>query len=259
PLRQAPPLLYRHALAACASQQVQPSTHATAGGYCSSSRLTRSAQASNLRQARYITPHHPPTPEQTRAQRPLKLTASSTALKSMHSPPGGSHEDTGYRSLGVDELQEELHDAKATVTSVTDAGGDDEEKIGPDPEGAAAGEERQVGAGAPDPLDDETQKGGGGGGDQEPAQEAAEGLQPQDRQQPFYLKTFKPLQLQELENIFQRAQYPDVFVRKELKICMDVIEASEQVWFKNRRVKWRRRQRVLRFRNMPPPAPWDTQ
>ncbi|XP_012595085.1 homeobox protein ESX1-like [Microcebus murinus] len=156
----------------------------------------------------------------------------------MDSPPGCSHEDTGYRSLGVDELQEELHDVKAMATSVTEAGGDDEEKIGSDPEqgAAAAGEESQVGAEAPDPFDDETQKcggGGGGGGDQEPtqeaAQEAAEGLQPQDRQHRFYLKTFRRLQLQELENVFQRGQYPDVFAGKELKLRVDVTEASEQV------------------------------
>ncbi|XP_032114280.1 rhox homeobox family member 1-like [Sapajus apella] len=48
----------------------------------------------------------------------------------------------------------------------------------------------------------------------------------QDQQHPFVPVGFSRLQLKELESIFQRSQYPDVFARKQLAICMDVSEAK---------------------------------
>ncbi|XP_046276909.1 homeobox protein ESX1 [Marmota monax] len=62
---------------------------------------------------------------------------------------------------------------------------------------------------------------------------------------------FTPGQLQELESIFQRNQYPNGPVRKEIARQMGVTEARVQVWFKNRRARWRRRHRAPRFRNVP--------
>ncbi|XP_008271372.2 rhox homeobox family member 2B [Oryctolagus cuniculus] len=64
--------------------------------------------------------------------------------------------------------------------------------------------------------------------------------------------TFTSLQLQELETIFQRHQYLNGLARFELARRMDVTEAKVQVWFKNRRARWRRYQRTLRARNTPP-------
>ena len=96
-----------------------------------------------------------------------------------------------------------------------------EEKSGSEPEpgaaaaAAAAAEQGQVGAGAPDPMVDEIQKGDGEEEEfpQEPMQADVEDLQPSDRQPRFHRCSFGRLQLKELESIFQRSQYPNVFAR----------------------------------------------
>ncbi|CAD7682655.1 unnamed protein product [Nyctereutes procyonoides] len=155
----------------------------------------------------------------------------------MEPPPASSQEGAAYRGLGVEELRGERPDTKPVVISVT--AGDVEKNLESEPElGAeAAAEESHGAAGAPGPVDDENQRGGGGGGDEEqeeqpPQQQdeasaAAEGPQPQDPQQRLHRGLFTRLELKELESVFQRAQYPDVFARKDLTICVDVSETSK--------------------------------
>ncbi|XP_047621301.1 rhox homeobox family member 1 [Phacochoerus africanus] len=158
----------------------------------------------------------------------------------MDPPPGRSHEDAGYLSLGVVELQDEPHGVKPTATSVAEA----RKAVEEDPRSeleqgaaaAAAAEQVHVGAGALDPVDDEPQKVGGGSGEETPPQQqeeaseaASEGPKPQDPQPRLHRSTFTRLQLTELESVFRRTQYPDVFARKEVAICMDVTQARVRV------------------------------
>uniref|UniRef100_G7Q3L2 Rhox homeobox family member 1 n=1 Tax=Macaca fascicularis TaxID=9541 RepID=G7Q3L2_MACFA len=149
-------------------------------------------------------------------------------------------------------------------------------KISSTPElGAASRVEGHVGQGAPGLMGNMNPEGGvnhenymnryggmiheGGGGNQgprqlqqpleEPAQAAMEDPQPENMQPRIRRKKFTPLQVQELESVFQRTQYPDVPTRRELAENLGVTEDKVRVWFKNKRARCRRYQRELMLAN----------
>ncbi|XP_027463089.1 homeobox protein ESX1-like [Zalophus californianus] len=180
-------------------------------------------------------------------------------------PPGpGQDDDPGFLSLEVDEDREEPQETRPAAMSLTEdtedtgdgAAAEAGDEVAPEQDPAAAEVEEEAdgdgdGDGAAEsPPPGPGQPGPGG----PPLQAPVTGPAPAQGQPTTLRVMFSLFQLRELENFFQRTQYPNAFMRQELARLIDVPEARVQVWFKNRRAKWRRHQRALRFRNVPPVA-----